>query len=100
LEADEEDDLREARINFFLKVNEPAPPKRARVREYFWRAKMARWKAKKDKLDAPYDKLLKRVNANIAKKADDAKKAVVASAPAPVVGNGRRGRPKGSKNKI
>ena len=59
-----------------------------------------KYKAAKEKKEAdrraPYDKLLKRTNANIVKKADDEKKAV---APTPVVGSGRRGRPKGSKNK-
>ena len=52
-------------------------------------------KARKDKQHAVYANLL----AN-ARKPNDAKTAVVASAPAPVVGNGRRGRPKGSKNKV
>ena len=55
---------------------------------------MLKHKAKKEEEHAVYANLI----AN-AKKATDAKKAVVASAPAPVIGSGRRGRPKGSKNK-
>ena len=54
-------------------------------------------KAFKEKKDADRKALYANLLAN-ARKNNDAKKAVVASAPAPVVGNGR-GRPKGSKNK-
>ena len=56
-------------------------------------------KARKDKQKAGTAAFMKRADAIIAKKAEDAKKAEVASTP--VVGSGnRRGRPKGSKNKV
>ena len=45
---------------------------------------------------AGLDAFMKRADANIAKKNADA----AAAAAAPVVGSGRRGRPKGSKNKV
>ncbi len=47
---------------------------------------------------ASLDAFMKRADANIAKKKADAAAAAAAAA-APVVGSGRRGRPKGSKNK-
>ena len=55
-------------------------------------------KAFKEKKAARLDAFMKRADANIAKKNADA--AAAAAAAAPVVGSGRRGRPKGSKNKV
>ena len=55
-------------------------------------------KAFKEKKAARFDAFMKRADANIAKKNADA---AAAAAAAPVVGSGkRRGRPKGSKNKV